>query len=229
MSFNDDNERYEIHTNRGLIEQDFQRTFDTFSDKDLEAFVSKGVRDGEVIEISAKDDPELMIHVKAQRDLKGLLKASILRFKHKGAEFIRARDGAVLSRSFEPCVAGRVWDWDDMEWSDGITRKTLVFQTDRGLWFVPCKTATDFKKMVVDYTREKMDHFMGMSMKKHGWLSDGITGYIGPRVYDRETGKYYIQRPDGTLGNELSYAEIDNLSFPPQFHAKQTPWEVSCA
>ena len=180
-------------------------------------------------------DPELdRKRSEVLRELKPLLEKSILRFKTKQSIFLRTSDNKHFERTFEPCVKGRIWDWKDVEWKqeDGSIRvfKTLIFQTDRGFWYVRCKTAKKLRQMVLDYTPELHNKLMMKSLLERGYFWDEITGITGS-IKEVENGYSVVTMPNGeqvTIGPDKAPLLI-YMCFTDYQRSKETPWEVGCA
>ena len=163
--------------------------------------------------------------------LKNKWRDSVLSFKHKDAVFQRY-DGEFFERSFEPCVAGRIYEYPKM-----IQGKPyLVFQTDRGWWSVPCKSPKHLKRMVSSFkpvgleTCPNINRKFKQSMKEHGGaFFDKITGLPPGTKIDRRSNTFELLDEPGVVvfGADEYWVEVIDFSDP--YWSEPTPWEVSCA
>ena len=168
-------------------------------------------------------EADWMKHLKGMQEVRRHLYQSILHFKDRDAFFIRS-DGQTFTRRFEPCVHGRIWDWREYECNDGEIRKMLVFQTDKGLWVVPCQRLVDLKRMVIPYDRETLTKMLSKSFRKRGWFYDPISGYTGDIRVDKDTNEIRAFR-DGKLGEVIDPQLIKFCQFPEEYRAATTPYE----
>ena len=156
---------------------------------------------------------------------------SILSFKTKDAVFRRV-DGEWFERSFEPCVAGRIYHYPHMV--EG--KPHLVFQTDRGMWFVPCKSPKHLKRMVSPFKPDQDGYCPNLirkfrkSMKEHGGsFYDEITGLPPGTPANTNANTYTTpDQPDVIQLGMKRYGAFD-VDWDDPYWDEPTPWEVSCA
>jgi hypothetical protein len=168
-------------------------------------------------------EADYMKHLKGMQEVRRHLYQSILHFKDRDAFFIRS-DGQTFTRRFEPCVHGRIWDWREYECNDGVSRKMLVFQTDRGFWIVPCRRMVDLNRMVIAYDPETLTKMLSKSFRKRGMFYDQISGYNGDIRVDKDTNEIRAFR-DGKLCEVIDPQLIRFCQFPEHYRAATTPYE----
>ena len=160
--------------------------------------------------------------------LKNSWRDSILSFKHKDAVF-RRYDGEFFARSFEPCVSGRIFDYPYMV--EG--KPHLVFQTDRGHWYVPCKSEKHLKRMVSPYRPGPNGRCANHLRKMHqsyeangGEFFDEISG-LPPGTRVNADNGFTLPWGETRSGADRYYAV--NIDWTAPMWSEPTPWEVSCA
>lgn len=155
---------------------------------------------------------------------------AVLSFKHKTAVFQRY-DGEYFERSFEPCVSGRVFEYPKV--IEG--KQYLVFQTDRGFWFVPCKSTKHLKRMVSSYQPDELGRCPNLlrkfekSMKEHGGsFYDEITGLPPGTIGNGSQNTYILPDQPDVVHMGLDKWGAFSIDWDDQYWSQPTPYEVSC-